>query len=104
MNCLETALAAHAMGYPICITPPGEKGPRGTAWQLRRYSREEIEAKFKRKPEPNVGLILGPSASGLVDLNVMRRDQKTISRNCSVGSTQNALLEVEARQALHTPI
>ena len=68
MNCLETALAAHAMGYPVCVVPAGEKGPRTTGWHLKRYSREELEAKFKKKPEPNVGLILGPSASGLVDI------------------------------------
>ena len=68
MNCLETALTAHAMGLPVCIVPAGEKGPRTTGWHLRRFSREELEAKFKTKPPPNVGLILGPSASNLVDV------------------------------------
>ena len=68
MSCLETALTAHAMGYPVCIVPAGEKGPRATGWHLKRYSREELEAKFKKKPQPNVGLILGPSASNLVDV------------------------------------
>ena len=56
------------MGYPVCVVPAGEKGPRTTGWHLKRYSREELQAKFEKKPEPNVGLILGPSASGLVDI------------------------------------
>jgi hypothetical protein len=65
-TCRQTALKFHEMGLPICFVPPGEKGPKDSGWQKKRFTREELERRFKRGPKQNVGLILGPDS--LIDV------------------------------------
>jgi len=67
MTCLQTALEAHSLGLPICLIPAGEKGPKDTNWHTKRFTREQIESRFKKSPKQNVGLILG-SLSGVIDV------------------------------------
>jgi hypothetical protein len=48
------------------VVPPNEKGPKEAGWQNKRYTVEELPAKFNGK---NIGLLLGPE-SGVIAIDI----------------------------------
>lgn len=66
MTTLDTALQLNSLGMVPVIIPPNQKGPKGQAWQNRRYTDEELHTQFCKNE--NVGVLLGPP-SGVVALD-----------------------------------
>ena len=60
---LDTALLLNSLDMVPVVIPPGQKGPRDTGWQNRRYTADELPDHFRRGE--NVGVLLG-KASGII--------------------------------------
>src|SRR5438046_47694 len=55
-------------GWQIVPIPPGEKGPRGRAWQEVHLSADEARRHLARGG--NIGVRLGPASGELVDIDL----------------------------------
>jgi putative DNA primase/helicase len=72
MSALSTGRRMLAAGYWVVAIYPEQKRPIGTEWGLKKWSQDELQARFEQHPEAGIGVCLGPGrapAGGwLIDL------------------------------------
>ena len=71
---VDAAVEAFRRGFQPVPVKYGSKVPMGSAWtQLKWESEEQVRASFEKYPEkgaPNLGIVLGKSSKGLVDVDL----------------------------------